>query len=52
MSTPSVDPRFTPERAQELLDADRAVERRLPWKQLLALLVVVAVVLARHQGLA
>ncbi|OWY60441.1 hypothetical protein B7486_69165 [cyanobacterium TDX16] len=45
------DPRFTPERAQELLDADREAERRLPWKQALALVLVLLVVLLRFTWL-
>jgi hypothetical protein len=41
------DPRFTPERAEQLLDEDREVERRLAWKEALALVVVLLVVLLR-----
>ena len=44
---PAADRRFTPERAEALLDADRRAERTLPWKQLLALLLVLAIVLLR-----
>ena len=42
------DPRFTPARAHELLDADRKVERNLVWKQLLALLLVLVIVVVRQ----
>jgi hypothetical protein len=35
----------------EMLDHDRAVERRMLWKGLLALLIVVAIVLVRQRYL-
>jgi predicted nucleic acid-binding Zn ribbon protein len=41
------DQRFTPERAQELLDESLEGERRLAWKEALALVVVLLVVLLR-----
>jgi hypothetical protein len=41
----------TPERAQQLLDHDRGVERRLLWKQAVALLLVLAVVIVRARWL-
>ena len=46
-SSPGPDPSTDAERFEQELAASRRIERRLPWKELLALSLVVALLVAR-----